>query len=149
MRAARSRSRPVLGGRSLPGSQLAIELALLSRIPFPHDPAHSSPAQEDSDVARHAAGEIHDLRAQLVSLRLELLLPELVGTLGKAGQRLRPVGLEVVDRPAAIGAVLARNLNASTSRSPRSAAPRTSAANRSRARGSSRGRSWCMNVSRK
>jgi hypothetical protein len=30
--------------------------------------------------------EIHDLRAQLVAVRLELLLPELAGALGEAGQ---------------------------------------------------------------
>jgi hypothetical protein len=52
-----------------------------------------SPPEEDADVPRHAARKSHDLRPYVVALRLQLLLEERQGALGKPRQGLGPVGL--------------------------------------------------------
>jgi hypothetical protein len=61
--------------------------------------ARASPAQKHPDVARHAAGEIHDLGAQLVALRLEFLLPELMGTFAKPVRLLGQSGSKLLIAP--------------------------------------------------
>jgi hypothetical protein len=94
-----------------------------------------SPSEKKAHVARHAAREIHDLGAQLVALRLELLLPELVGDLGEAGQALWPIGLEAVDRPTPSVQYSLEKRSVRTSRSPRSAVARTTLETRSNTSG--------------
>src|SRR5262245_7602628 len=67
-------------------------------------PTGSVPAQRDPDVARHAARIVDDFVADVVALRLQATLPELVDFLGDAGQRLLPARLGLVDGAAIVGA---------------------------------------------
>ena len=70
---------------------------------FPVD-LFGRPAQGDADIARHAARIVYDLEADVIALRLELALPELVELLGLADQRLLPTRLGLVDGASVVGA---------------------------------------------
>src|SRR5580692_7227875 len=64
----------------------------------------SAPAQEDADIARHAARIVDDLEAHVIAARLELALPEVVDLLGNAGECLLPAFLSLVDGASVVGA---------------------------------------------
>src|SRR5262245_42959050 len=62
------------------------------------------PAQEDADIARHAARIVDDLVADVIATRPELALPEVIDLLGNAGQGLLPSLLGLVDGAAVVAA---------------------------------------------
>src|SRR5581483_6286479 len=66
-----------------------------------------TPAQEDSDIAGHAAGKIEDARPKMKALLLQVFLPAQIELRRLAAQRRRPLRFAHVDRTSAIAADLA------------------------------------------
>src|SRR4029450_11252843 len=63
-----------------------------------------SPAQENTDIARHAARIVEDLEADMIALGPELTLPERVDIFGNADQCLLPALLGLVYGAPVVGA---------------------------------------------
>src|SRR5215831_10775423 len=68
----------------------------------------SAPAQDDANIARHAARIVDDLVADVIATRLELALPKLIDLFRNAGQGALPALLALVDGAAVVGANLVR-----------------------------------------
>jgi len=67
-------------------------------------PICSAPFQRVSDVARHAAREVDDLNADLVSDRAQVPIPEGIHLLRQPGQGVLPARLHHIDRAAVVRA---------------------------------------------
>ena len=68
----------------------------------------SLPAQRDADVAGHTAGKVDDLIGDLVTARLQVVLPELIDLLRDAVQRRFPAFFHLIDRPTVVRAKTVR-----------------------------------------
>src|SRR5262245_61845160 len=66
----------------------------------------SAPAHGHANVTRQTVGEVHDLYFQLVTTQPEILVPELIDFFRRAGERVFPARLVLIDRAPLVRAYL-------------------------------------------
>jgi hypothetical protein len=73
-----------------------------------HRTAGLMPAQEDANVARHAAWKVDHLKMSLIAKRAQMFVPELVHILWNSGKSVLPTRLSLIDCAAPVGAKFIR-----------------------------------------